>query len=138
MSAGWEVRSCEGTRSSGKNWSATYASRQLHASEDLVSPRQRTLQAVEHEQLSLDQIRALAGDPDAVWVHPLKEACFVFVQRDEEPESLRVTRMLFVAGMYVVETDDEPDNWYMGEEGRDGLVRCWGNYGTPADAIRGL
>jgi hypothetical protein len=33
---------------------------------------------------------------------------------------------------------DEPDDWYMGKRGSDGVIVCWSKYGDIETALRGL
>jgi hypothetical protein len=82
-----------------------------------------TLQRMEDE-LSLEEIRRLSGDPLAHWVDPPKAALFVGVPNNTAPEELQAARMLFVGGLYLVESRDDVDSWYMGGESSDGIVRC--------------
>jgi hypothetical protein len=51
---------------------------------------------------------------------------------------LNVARAISFGSTYLVETLEEPDDWYMGEAAADGVVRCWGRYGSLAEAIKGL
>jgi hypothetical protein len=46
--------------------------------------------------------------------------------------------MLFVNGLYLIETSDEPGSWWMGQEGSDGVITCWGHYGALEQAILAL
>jgi hypothetical protein len=58
--------------------------------------------------------------------------------RDGQDRNLDVANMLFVSGMYLVETVQEPGSWWMGQERKNGTIECWGKYGPLQDAILGL
>jgi hypothetical protein len=88
------------------------------------------------EDLSLDEIRQIAGASEAFWVDPPKEALFIRGRPEDPAEKLRPARMLCVGGLYLVEAIDHRGSWYMGNEGSDGVVLCWGDYGPLADALR--
>jgi hypothetical protein len=53
-------------------------------------------------------------------------------------EELRVRRAINIGGTVLLETDDEPDNWYMGELRSDGSVTAWGGYGDLEAALQAL
>ena len=82
----------------------------------------------------LDEILDLPGVIDTEWIDPPMKTLFVGVT---PPEELRPRYLLFVNGMYLVATIDEPGTWWMGEE-REGIVRTWGRYGPLERAIAGL
>ena len=33
-----------------------------------------------------------------------------------------------VGGVFLIESSDEPDDWYMGQRASDGDIECWGKY----------
>lgn len=51
---------------------------------------------------------------------------------------MNVRFTLFVDGMYLMETADEPGNWWMGERRDHGTVFAWGKYGSLDTAIANL
>jgi hypothetical protein len=54
------------------------------------------------------------------------------------PEPIQPRTIIEVGGFYLVEAVDEPDDWYMGERGSDGVIVCWSKYGDIETALRGL
>ena len=86
------------------------------------------------------RIRSESGDENANFLDgPVRAA--IYIRQDEgRPvyEPLRVKRALAVGGLVLIETEDKPDDWYMGQKAEDGTIQCWGSYGTLPDAIRGL
>jgi hypothetical protein len=90
-----------------------------------------------------ERLKRVSKDPDAHWVEaPLPAA--VSIHRDplvpgsEHDEPLTPTRMIAFRGdLFLVEHLGEPDDWYMGMK-ENGVIRCWGKYGTLWDAILGL
>jgi hypothetical protein len=83
------------------------------------------------EEWDIVRIRSESGDQNAHFVDGQMRAAIF-----DKP--LRVKRALDVGGHFLIETEDEPDNWYMGEMAKDGTIECWGQYGTLANAIHGL
>jgi hypothetical protein len=53
-------------------------------------------------------------------------------------ERLRPRTVLSISGRYLVEAEDDPDEFWMGQLGNDGVIRCWGLYGSLPQAIRRL
>lgn len=56
----------------------------------------------------------------------------------EGSEPIKPRTIIEVGGLYLVEAEDEPDNWYMGRRGSDGVIECWGQYGDIETALRAL
>lgn len=56
----------------------------------------------------------------------------------EGSEPIEPRTIIEVGGLYLVEAVDEPDNWYMGSRGADGVIVCWGQYGDIEAALRAL
>lgn len=83
----------------------------------------------------IEEIRRLPGGADATWVDPPKRTLFVGVSPAEE---LRPLNMLFVQGLYLVETANELGSWWMGQERADGVVTTWGRYGPLEQALKEL
>jgi hypothetical protein len=40
--------------------------------------------------------------------------------------------------VFLVESVSEPDDWYMGQRAKDGVIECWGRYGDIESALRAL
>jgi len=55
----------------------------------------------------------------------------------EEFEVINPLRVLSIGGLYLVECDDDSDNWAMGDM-VDGYIKCWAFYGGLKIAIDGL
>ena len=76
---------------------------------------------------SIEEVRRLEGVVDAEWVDPPRRA--VEPMRDVPDRELEVVSMLYVNGMYLVETVQDPGAWWMGQARPDGTIECWGIYG---------
>ena len=81
----------------------------------------------------LDRLRELAGTDDVEYVRAIPRAWFVGAAREE----LNPTVVIRIGSQYLVETAEEPGEWYMGQLDRGEIV-CWGRYGPLEDAVRGL
>jgi len=93
------------------------------------------------DEWDIARIRAESGDEKAHFVDGPVKASIYARQEDGRSvdEPLRVRRALAVGGLFLIEAEDEPDNWYMGQMAKDGgSIECWGQYGPLLDAIRGL
>jgi len=93
------------------------------------------------DEWDIARIRSESGDEKAHFVDGPVQASVYTRQKDGQSvyEALRVRRALAVGGLFLLEAEDEPDNWYMGQMAKDGaVIECWGTYGTLRDAIRGL
>ncbi|MEV8527485.1 hypothetical protein AB0451_25595 [Streptomyces sp. NPDC052000] len=84
---------------------------------------------------TLEQIRDVSGDREAVALDPNRAVKWVAVRGSHEmphPE--------FVLGFHdlclVKPVDD--DDWYMGSLYDDGSIDCWTAYGDLYEALRGL
>lgn len=91
---------------------------------------------------TLSWIRTLSKDPEATFE---VSRIPVFRSGESSPacpsglgEQLAAKQILSVGGLYLVETLDEPDNWYMGSMHEDGYISCRGPYGSLENAIRTL
>ena len=49
----------------------------------------------------------------------------------------RPSRMIFVGGLYLLEEENVPKEWHMGQL-HSGVYDFWGNYGNLKDALYGL
>jgi len=47
-------------------------------------------------------------------------------------------RMIGVGGLYLLEIDDEPNEWHMGQLESDFTYGFWGNYGDLGTALKSL
>lgn len=91
-----------------------------------------------------DRLKRVSGDAQAHWVHDALPKA-VFIRRNpresaaDVEEPLTVNRAIaLTGGLYLIESDNEPDNWLMGDVDNDGVVHCWGKYGPLWDALIGL
>ena len=85
-------------------------------------------------RLDVTHVRALAGTDD---VEIVTEALEVMVAGIDRRDRLLPRTILRIGEQYLVETIEEPDDWYMGQLTSAGIV-CHGAYGRLADAIRAL
>ena len=83
---------------------------------------------------SLERLRFLAGTDDVEFVAEPLTAVVVGIETREE---LRPQTIIRIGSLYLVETTEEPDNWYMGQLVGVEIV-CHGAYGTLDDAVRAL
>ena len=92
------------------------------------------------EEWDIARIRSESGDERAQFVDGQVQAAIYVRQEEGRPvyEPLHVKRALAVGGLFLIEAEDEPDDWYMGQMAKDGSIQCWGRYGTLRDAIHGL
>lgn len=65
-------------------------------------------------------------------------SCAIDLFEREGSEPIQPRTIIEVGGFYLVEAVNEPDDWYMGERGSDGVIVCWGKYGDIETALRGL
>jgi hypothetical protein len=92
------------------------------------------------DEWDIARIRSESGDENAHFLDRQVQAS-IYARHEEGRsvyEPLRVRRALSVGGLFLVEAEDEPDDWYMGQIAKDGTIQCWGRYGTLRDAIHGL
>ncbi len=98
--------------------------------------------ALKPRSYSLTRIRELSHDPTAMFLSE-DTPVFAAVAADAEHpeglgEKLNVKQVLRVGGLYLVETLEESDIWYMGDRQGEGSIYCWGSYGALEDAIKSL
>ena len=98
--------------------------------------------ALKPRSYSLIRIRELSNDPSAMFISP-ETPVYTAVARDaEHPDGLgekfNAKQILRVGGLYLVETIEEPDVWYMGDRQGEGPIYCWGSYGSLEDAVKAL
>ncbi len=86
------------------------------------------------------RLRHESHDPEARWVHDAPTAVYVCSspQDRQEVRQLDVARAASFGTLFLIEDRNEPDDWYMGEADSDGVIRCWGTYGTLSAAIKSL
>jgi hypothetical protein len=53
-------------------------------------------------------------------------------------EPIVARTIIEVGGLFLVESADDLNNWYMGQRRPDGVLECWGQYGDLAGALRSL
>jgi hypothetical protein len=53
-------------------------------------------------------------------------------------ESSMARTMIEVGGYFLVEFDDQRNDWYIGSRMPDGVIRCWASYGDIESALRSL
>ena len=82
-----------------------------------------------------DRIAGVAGVAHAVYREPFGAGSS---GRSRGAEPLDPRTIIEVGGLLLVETQDEPDDWYMGDRAKDGVIECWGRYGDIESALRGL
>ena len=83
--------------------------------------------------ISIEEVRRFVRDVDARWIDPRVKATHV----GENPATFRPRRMLSVGGLVLIEDDDQPGTWWMGQD-REGIVETWSNYGALPEAIARL
>lgn len=98
--------------------------------------------ALRPRSYSLSWIRSLSNDQDARFISP-DTPVFTAVARDHAHpegfgEKLAAKQILRVGGLYLVETIEKADNWFMGDRQGEGPIYCWSSYGSLEDAIRSL
>jgi hypothetical protein len=84
--------------------------------------------------LDVARLRAIAGTED---VEVVTDAVEVVVVGYDSREDLKPKAIIRIRGHYLVETVDDPDDWYMGAL-TNSTIECWGRYGTLETAIRSL
>lgn len=81
---------------------------------------------------TIEEIRAYSGDEEVIFVASVGlRACYL-------GEPLNIRRALRVRGHWLIDTQGDPGNWWMGGADADGTIRVWGQYGPLSDAINGL
>ena len=92
------------------------------------------------EEWNIARFRSESSDEQVHFVDGQVQAAIYVRQEEGRPmyEPVRVKRALAVGGLFLIEAEDEPDDWYMGQMAKDGSIQCWGRYGTLRDAIQSL
>src|SRR6185503_626230 len=98
--------------------------------------------ALKPKAYSLSWVRTVSGDPAATFI-PTDTLVFNAVAADQaHPEGLgerlSAKQILRVGGLYLVETVEKVDEWYIGDRKGEGPIYCWGSYGSLPDAIKSL
>jgi hypothetical protein len=83
----------------------------------------------------VERVAAAAGAVTARYLDSRQE---VRVVSTSGRAPLTARTIIEVAGTFLVETVDEPDDWYLGERAPDGAIVCWGRYGDIEAALRSL
>ena len=82
-----------------------------------------------------ERIMAVAGVSHAEYVEPVEPVRLALV---DGSTAMQPRTIVEVGGLFIVETIDEPGDWYMGQRVSDGVIECWGLYGDIENALRGL
>ena len=83
-----------------------------------------------------ERIATVAQTDDAKYLDPSEFVRMALAPTGYEPIVART--IIEVGGLFLVESADDPDNWYMGQRLSDGVLECWGQYGDLASALRSL
>jgi hypothetical protein len=82
-----------------------------------------------------DRIAAFAGIAHAAYLEPSEPVRLALL---DGTEPLHPRTIIEVGGVFLVESVSEPDDWYMGQRAKDGVIECWGRYGDIESALRAL
>jgi hypothetical protein len=82
-----------------------------------------------------ERLAEVAGAYHADYLEPTEPVRLALI---DGSEPLNPRTIIEVGGLFLVETVDEPDDWYMGQRAKDGIIECWGRYGDLETALRGL
>ncbi|HLY72824.1 MAG TPA: hypothetical protein VKU80_01795 [Planctomycetota bacterium] len=98
--------------------------------------------ALKPKSYSLSWIRTVSGDPKAHFISPDTPVFTAVAPDHAHPEGLgkklSAKQILQVGGLYLVETIEKADEWFMGDRKGDGPIYCWSSYGSLMDAIKSL
>jgi hypothetical protein len=98
--------------------------------------------ALKPKSYTLSWIRSLSHDQDAMFISPDIPVHRAVARDGDHSEGLgpriAARQILRVGGLYLVETIEKADNWFMGDRQGDGPIYCWSSYGSLEDAIRSL
>jgi hypothetical protein len=83
-----------------------------------------------------ERIATVAQADGAKYLDPSEFVRLALAPSGYEPIVART--IIEVGGLFLVESADDPDNWYMGQRRPDGVLECWGQYGDLASALRSL
>jgi hypothetical protein len=86
------------------------------------------------DDVDITRVRSITGTTD---VQVVTDPVDVVVVGYDTREALRPRTIVRIGQQYLVETHDEPDDWYMGEL-TGSVIVCHGRYGRLDEAIRGL
>ena len=75
--------------------------------------------------MSIEDIRASSGDREARWIERRRVIYSSVDDSGVRRDELTATRILEVGGLYLVENEGDPDNWYMGTAEEDGTIHTW-------------
>jgi hypothetical protein len=87
-----------------------------------------------------DRLAEVAGTTSASYLDPSTPVRVHQGVMDgiEVMEAIVPRTIIEVGGLYLVESIDEPDNWWMGSLAADGGINCWATYGDLESALLGL
>jgi hypothetical protein len=112
-------------------------------SQGLAAPRQdwtsqysRPMERDWRTEWPTERIATVAEADGATYLDPAEVVRLVLAPTGYEPIVART--IIEVGGLFLVESVDDPDNWYMGQRSPDGVLECWGQYGVLASALRSL
>jgi hypothetical protein len=98
--------------------------------------------ALKPKAYSLSWIRTESDDPEATFISPDTPVFKAIAVDHAHPEGLgerlSAKQILRVGGLYLVETVEKADDWYVGDRKGEGPIYCWSSYGSLADAIKSL
>lgn len=83
-----------------------------------------------------ERIAIVAQADGATYLDPSEIVRLALAPTGHEPIVART--IIEVGGLFLVESADDPDNWYMGRRTPDSVLECWGQYGDLASALRSL
>lgn len=84
---------------------------------------------------TLQRIREVSGDREAVVLDPHRTVKWISVERADE--AMRPEIVLGFHSLCLVKAVDD-DDWYMGSLYDDGSVECWSAYDDLYEGLRGL
>ena len=103
---------------------------------DWTSQYSRAMERNWRTEWPTERIADIAQADDAKYLDPSAIVRFILAPAAYEPIVART--IIEVCGLILVESADDPDNWYMGQRLPDGVLECWGQYGDLASALRSL
>jgi hypothetical protein len=83
-----------------------------------------------------ERIATVADADGAKYLDPSEIVRLALAPTGYEPIEART--IIEVRGLFLVESADDLNNWYMGQRRPDGVLECWGQYGDLAGALRSL
>jgi hypothetical protein len=85
-------------------------------------------------EIDIARLRAMAGSQD---IEIVTDPVEVVVVGHATRDALRPNTIIRIGQQFLVETLDEPGDWYMGQL-TGATILCWGRYGSLETAIRSL